>query len=600
MIKLSLVNNDLAITILQGPNWTKDKDKLKALGGTRPIYEGDKFKYWLVKRENLEKITREWRASELLIESPELVALMNPSNIRNVSMDALPPIEDNLTFSKEPRSYQERFIRLNKSKTRLLLALDLGLGKTFSSLERIRLYNPQKVLVICPKAALANWRSEIYEAYDEKALIFHGNAPQRAKLLEDLNYKFIICTYETVKELNNYCKNKFNFDQIIVDEAHLACNSKSQRFIALKDTIFSNSNSGLLLLSGSPIQHKIKDLWALLYLIDPIFAGSEYDFINRYQEVVKSITKWMYVKDRNGKLVTDAFGKPKAKSVEIPIIFRDKNLDELRERLKSVMFRVTREDFVNFEDQSEIVTVELTKGQRRLYDSLKDEIRIELSNKTLDLKNALTRMLRLLQAAEGLFNFDETSTESGKLDYITDKLDNIDEKVIVWSRFQPLTKILGDKYKDSVIYNGDMSDNYKTLAKWAFNGVTNKVDLEHYKELLKKVKDFPFGPGEAKKFFGVINARSSLAMNLHKNCAYQILSSFDFMGSANEQSAGRLKRLDQESNKVLTEYLVAEDTIERKVLNLILNNYSKALQVIDGKESHSYKLTNEIIKLLKL
>lgn len=209
-------------------------------------------------------------------------------------------------------------------------------------------------------------------------------------------------------------------------------------------------------------------------------------------------------------------------------------------------------------------------------------------------------MLRLLQASEGLFNFEPNNMESGKLDYLCEVLSKTNKKVIVWSRFQEITNILGEKFKDKgVVYNGGKSKKYKTLAKWAFNGLSDPADLAYYKELQKSVRGFNFEPGEAQFFFGVIDLRSAAGMDLHEFCSWQIFSSFSFMNAANMQAADRLRRLGQKEDEVRSDFLVGEHTIESKALSTIFHKYQNIQHILDGKESLGYKQSTELISILK-
>jgi hypothetical protein len=312
------------------------------------------------------------------------------------------------------------------------------------------------------------------------------------------------------------------------------------------------------------------------------------------------MTKRFPIKNRWGGYVRDSNGEIKYKEVEIPLITKTKNLQELNRRIAPIIYRVTGDEVFNFQEIEEFVTVELTPEQKKLYTKIKEEILVELEEKILTLQHAPVRMLRLLECGEGVFNFDYDSDVSCKLDYINEQIEILEgEPLVIWSRFNAITHKVRDKWPDkAVIYNGDMPDNYKQLAIWAFNGVNDSIELKEYNELLKKVKDFPFGPGEASVFAGVIDLKSSLGINLHKRCRRQIFTSFSFLGVANLQAAARLLRLGQKNETVLTQYLLAEGTIESKALKLVLNNAKVSSEILDGKESLGYKKTQSLIGLL--
>lgn len=496
--------------------------------------------------------------------------------------------------------YQESYVRIHRSKTRLLCAFEQGLGKTISSLERAKVLGTSRLIVVCPKAVRNGWRTNIRRVFKQEALIYQGTAKQLEKLDKQLPRDFIVCTYEGLMKLLHHIEPDY-YDQIIVDEVHLASHEDNKRFEAVKELVSKHKNAGLQVLSGTPIQHKPKDLWGIFYLINPKLAGSYEAWVERYEKVVKTMKKSYHAKDRKGNKLYDFNGNPVIRETEIPILVKTQNLDELTEKLKSFMVREKRSDHIKFKDNVKIVGIDLTSRQRQLYNQIKEEILIEISNRVLSLKNAPVRMLRLLQASEGLFNFDRANLESAKLDYIRNILKNTDKKVIVWSRFQEITNILGEEFKDKgVIYNGDMSDNYKDLAKWAFNGLDSEDDRKYYDDLKKKVKGFNFEPGEAQFFFGVIDLRSSLGMDLHRHCDLQIFSSFSWMNTANMQAADRLRRLGQQSDEVTTLFLVANNTFESKALNTIFVNYNHTLQILDGKETVDISQIRQLLNILRL
>ncbi len=305
-----------------------------------------------------------------------------------------------------------------------------------------------------------------------------------------------------------------------MDEGHLVSHEESKRYQAVQKLMLKHPSALKYAITGTPCNDKLVDLWGLINLLSPELAGPEDYWNQRYERVVKSFKKQIQVKNkRTGKPVFNNDGSPKTFTVEIPLIKETQNLDELAEKLKSIMFRVQMEGNVEFKDETKIITVPLTVNQKKLYTSIKEEILTELDSRFITVQVAAVKMLRLLQAAEGLFNFDSTNLESGKLDYIVDFLKNSNEKVVVWSRFQEITNLLGSLFPtESVVYNGEKSKKYKTLAKWAFNGVYDNQDLVYFNGLKEKVKDFSFGPGEAKYFFGVIDLRSAAGIDLHKHC----------------------------------------------------------------------------------
>lgn len=595
-ISINFSENLLQIKILNSPNWQKDLDKIKEIPN-RKWDSGTKL--WILPSNQMEDITTRWEKYEV-IYSNKAEEYANSLEGKHKKLESLPPIVYPIDFIIPPKPYQEKFIRFHQSFKKIILALPTGAGKTNSALERIKIVGYKKLLVICPKVMKDGWQYWIRHLTGNDSLIYWGTIAQRKKQAEQLkNYNHIITTYEQAGELAEKLPF-YDFDQIIIDESHLLADPTKQRFKSIKSLLDKVQINGLLLLTGTPIQHKPKNLWSLVYLVAPELAGSYQAWCDRYEQVVKSFRKEYTIKDKRGRLVLDYDGTPKTYVKEIPLITKTRNLGELRERLSSIMYRVAKEDIMDFEENIEICLVDLTGSQRRLYNQIRNEIIVELENKTLNMANAPVRMLRLLQAAEGEFNFNPELKDSTKLEYLDYEINNLEEdKLVIWSRFKPITAIIGERYKDrAVIYSGDMTESYKKLAIWAFNGVKDSIELEEFTRLASK-NDFPFGPGEAKLFTSTIDIRSSLGFDLHQNCWQQIFTSFSFLGTANYQAASRLSRLGQKSGMVSTKYLVAKDTIEPSALNLIMGNFNTTLEILDGKDSASVKTTQQLIGLLR-
>lgn len=593
-ISLDLREKLIQIKILGGPDWGQELAKVKDLPERK---WNPKTKLWEVPWYGINEILE--RFQNVVFRSDELKNLSRSQDL--TAWESLSPVSGSLDLNPAYilKPFQERYVRINPSKTKILLACEQGTGKCLMSLERAKLWGFKRLLIVGPKVVKENWKTEVRKVTGHEALIYHGTKKQRAKLQEELpRAGVVIATYETAAEV--LAATEIPFDQLILDECHLFSSPKSKRFKEIQALAEFHRGKPIQALSGTPIQHKLQDLWAVFHILDPILAGTYRGFEQKFCHPTRFIIKKFIQKDKDGNPEKDDYGQPVIYERKIPTAWKTKDEEGLQTLLRSNCYRVTRQNITDFRDNVETITVELTDAQRRLYEAIRTQILIEIEERTLNLKDAPVRLLRLLQAAEGVFNFDSKKRDSGKLEYIQHELDNTDEKIIVWSRFKPITKILGELYKDrAVIYNGDQTDNYKTLAKWAFDGTTDRQDLEKYNQLLKTTKDFALAPGEAQFFFGTIDMRSSLGMNLHHDCHKQIFSSFSWLSTANLQAADRLRRIGQTAAEVYTQFLVAEDTFESKALNLVLSNYQNTLKVLDGADGLAFNQISTILRILK-
>ena len=183
------------------------------------------------------------------------------------------------------RDYQIKglnwMIQLHKTNLSGILADEMGLGKTLQSVSFLgylkyvlNIHGP--FLVIAPKSTLQNWEREFNKWTPEvKTLILQGNKDYRNHLIHDSLYgcKFdvIITSYEILMKEKNPLK-RFYWEYIVIDEAHRIKNEQS----LFSQTIRTFNTKNRLLITGTPLQNNLHELWSLLNFILPdIFKDSE-------------------------------------------------------------------------------------------------------------------------------------------------------------------------------------------------------------------------------------------------------------------------------------------------------------------------------------
>jgi len=185
----------------------------------------------------------------------------------------------------EMRDYQVSglnwLISLHENGISGILADEMGLGKTLQTiaflgyLRHIRdIKGPH--LIVVPKSTLDNWRREFTMWTPEvDVLILQGAKDERHQLINDrlIDEKFDVCitSYEMILREKNHLK-KFAWEYIIIDEAHRIKNEESS--LAQIIRLFSSRNR--LLITGTPLQNNLHELWALLnFLLPDVFGDSE-------------------------------------------------------------------------------------------------------------------------------------------------------------------------------------------------------------------------------------------------------------------------------------------------------------------------------------
>ena len=205
--------------------------------------------------------------------------------------------DDCIVLSKQPdcvkgqmRAYQLEglnwMIKLHHNGINGVLADEMGLGKTLQSISILGFLREFKQitgphLIIVPKSTLANWNNECKRwCPDLRVLSFHGDKEERMHIATQLHPELLpherswdvcITTYE-VANIEKTIMQKMPWRYLIIDEAHRIKNEASQ----FSKNIRLLSTEHRLLLTGTPLQNNLHELWALLnYLLPDVFASSE-------------------------------------------------------------------------------------------------------------------------------------------------------------------------------------------------------------------------------------------------------------------------------------------------------------------------------------
>jgi SNF2 family DNA or RNA helicase len=177
-------------------------------------------------------------------------------------------------------SYQQDavFKVLRDFKGRSIIADDVGLGKTIEAgmiLKEYILHGlVKKVIILVPKSVMGQWKRELKDKFLEDFHVFDNS---KDFFISNKGEERIITTYQ-IAEIKKDLLKEVDWDILIIDEAHRLRNKKNGWFFInqyLRTKYF-------LMLTATPLQNRLKDLYNLVSLIDPTIFGSSRSFSSAY------------------------------------------------------------------------------------------------------------------------------------------------------------------------------------------------------------------------------------------------------------------------------------------------------------------------------
>lgn len=216
------------------------------------------------------------------------------SDVRADSQRPLTPLKSNVTHIKTPvpsllrgtlREYQHEGLdwlaNLYANRRNGILADEMGLGKTIQSIALLahlavehHVWGPH--LIIVPSSVLLNWEMEFKKFCPGfKVLTYYGSQAERKQKrrgwMDNDLWHVVITSYQLVLQDQKNFKRR-NWHYMILDEAHNIKNFRSQRW----QTMLTFKTRARLLLTGTPLQNNLTELWSLLFFLRPTdMAGDE-------------------------------------------------------------------------------------------------------------------------------------------------------------------------------------------------------------------------------------------------------------------------------------------------------------------------------------
>lgn len=340
-----------------------------------------------------------------------------------------------------PHAYQKHCIDKIIELDKVGLFLDMGLGKTVTTLTAIKelkynRFQVRKVLIIAPKkVAEGTWTKE-KDKWDHTQMLrvspVLGSEKKRIKALNTPSDLYVI-NRENVVWLVDYYRNAWPFDMVVIDESSSFKNHSAKRFKALVQVM--SKIKRLVELTGTPSPNGLNDLWSQIYLLDEgKRLGKRYgQFRERYFDPGRRGPQG-FVYDYDPK---------------------DGAEQSILSAISDICISMKAEDYLQLPDMViHEIPVSLDAKAEKAYKELERKMILELpENEEISVTSAAALSNKLLQLANGAVYDEEHKAHevhTSKLDAFLELVESLQGKpLLVFYNFQHdkerILKVLGTK-----------------------------------------------------------------------------------------------------------------------------------------------------------
>lgn len=356
----------------------------------------------------------------------------------------------------KPHEYQKRAIEFIETRPACGLFMDMGLGKTVTTLTALRFLQDvtletNKVLVIAPKSvALNTWTSES-QKWDHlnglRISIVMGTADQRTAALQQ-EADIYVTNRDNVVWLVQQFRSKRNpwpFDTVVLDESSSFKSHTSKRFKALRAV--RPLINRIILLTGTPSPNGLEDLWAQVFLLD---LGE------RLGKTLTSYrTKYFRAGRGNGHIVYNW------------IPYQDSR-ERITDKIADICLSMKASDYLQLPDLIDAgMAINLEPDEYRRYKIFEREQLMSLDGQDVEALTAAALANKLLQFTGGAV-YDEDhnwhQVSHSKIEALKDIIETAGEPVLVYYQYKhEKERILKELLKEGpVCFDGDPD----TLTNW--------------------------------------------------------------------------------------------------------------------------------------
>ena len=359
--------------------------------------------------------------------------------------DRVPPTVEPSGLQAQLRPYQKAgfdwLAFLWRHRLGGILADDMGLGKTIQLLTlvlHIREAGERRpLLVVAPTSVLATWQDEAaHFAPGLDVRIIDGTSAKNGRRVADVaaDADLVVTSY-TVARLDQDEFQAVEWAALILDEAQFVKNPATLQHRAIAalraDVTF--------VVTGTPMENSLRELWALLRLAAPGLFPSARKFRQEYIQPIEQ-----------GKVPENEEGAP----------YRQRRLERLRRRIRPLMLRRTK-DLVAADlppKQEQLLHVDLVPAHRALYDTVLQRERQKVLGLLQDLDRnrfivfrSLT-MLRMLSLAPALIDGEDARIGSAKLDVLLERVQELQaegHRALVFSQFTSFLSLAAERLEEA-------------------------------------------------------------------------------------------------------------------------------------------------------
>lgn len=443
-----------------------------------------------------------------------------------------------------PYQYQIEGMMKAAEAGRCLIADEMGLGKTIQAIGTASLLHMEgfidSVLIVCPTSLKYQWQKEVKKFCGKSALVVEGTHTQRIRMYND-KCLFKIVSYNA---LSNDMKvlHEMSVDMIIMDEVQRLKNWNTQ----IAKGIRRIKADYRLILSGTPLENKLEELYSVVQLVDQYILGPYYEF-----------------KDRH--ITTSPSGK----------VLGYTNLNEVGEVLKPILVRRRKADVALQlpERMDKNLFMPMTKEQMEIHDEFKSGVaRLVLKWQRMrylsdtDRRRLLLLLSQMRMVCDSTYILDQQSRHDTKVDEAVNIINNIAEsdggKVVVFSQWERMTRLIAQELEKSGI-----------LYEYLHGGVPSVKR----KELMDSFNENP----DIRVF--ISTDAGCTGLNL-QTASYLINMDLPWNPAVLEQRIGRIYRIGQRNN-IQVINLVSAGTIEEQMLGKLRFKSSMFAGALDGGEN---------------